>query len=177
MKLEKFYGADKVLQRGMYDIRRASFPEFSPEEQMVYWQFDPLCTHLMVFDEGKAIGSISIGEYYTYLDVHEIFGVDKLIQDYSSNLRIKGVHRLATIPEVRNNIGVLKMLMDATKEEASKDSDFVFGYVAPSLNNPSDKSRYDLSRLYCRISGAKEIGENKSQGVTRKFFGRWTNSF
>lgn len=175
MILEKFYGADKVLQRGMYDIRRASFPEFSPEEQMVYWQFDPLCTHLMVFDEGKAIGSISIGEYYKYLDVHEQFGLDKLIDDYSSKLKIKGAHRLAIIPEARNNIGILKMLIDATKEEMSKDSDFIFGYVAPSRSTPNDSSRYNLSKIYCRISGATAIGENQSQGVTRKFFGKWVH--
>ncbi len=173
MKVEHFYGANKILQKSMYDLRRSNFAEFSPEEQMVYWQFDPLSEHFIVFDGETPLGSISVGNYSEYLDVHKQFGLDKLIKGYSPILKIKGVHRLATIPEVRGNILVLRNLLKVAEEETRKDCDFFFGYTAPSKNTPGDISRFELGEKYCSISNAKSIGRRVYQGVEQHFFGKW----
>ena len=173
MNIEHFYGADKTLQKSMYDLRRSNFTEFSPEEQMVYWQFDPLSEHFIVFDGKTPLGSISVGNYSEYPDIHQQFGLDKLIEGYSPSLKIKGVHRLATIPEVRRNIVVLRNLLKVAEEETRKDCDFFFGYTAPSKNVPEDNSRFELGKKYCSLSNAKPIGGRIHQGVEQHFFGKW----
>jgi len=173
MKIEHFYGADKRLQKFMYKLRRINFSEFSFEEQMIYWQFDPLSEHFIIFNDNIALGSISVTNYSNYPDTHEYYGLNNLISGYSPKLRIKGVHRLSINEEARNNFIVLRTLLTVAKEETQKNCDFFFGYVAPSKNNPQDKSRYQLGEKYCLISKAKPIGTRISQGIEQHFFGKW----
>ena len=169
MILEHFYGADRKLQRPMYDLRRKQFSEFSSEEQMVFWQFDPLCEHFGVFDGETPLGFVSVGDYTQYPDVHHQFGLDKLIEGYSPSLRIKGVHRLAST----GNPTALKILLMIAQEETKKNCDFFFGYTAPSKNMPNDTSRQILGEKYCSLSGAQPLGTRTHQGVEQHFFGKW----
>ena len=169
MQIKHFYGADRELQKYMYDLRRKQFSDFSPEEQMVYWQFDPLCEHFGVFNNKTPLCFVSVGDYNQYPDIHQQFNLDELIEGYSSSIKIKGVHRLVST----GNPIALKILLEATQEETKKNCDFFFGYTAPSKNMPQDTSRHKLGETYCLLSGAQSLGTRNIQGIEQHFFGKW----
>ena len=90
MIMEHFYAGDRRLQMALYDIRRAAFsPEFGPDEQMVYWRFDPLSEHFVLFDGKCPVGAVTVADYSGFPDVHQMFDLAKMIPEYRDSLRVK----------------------------------------------------------------------------------------